>query len=82
MREEQLCDEIHKRVDERLTSNDVRLNGHSIRLDKLEQRGASVDTKIENLCEQIRSLVSTIKWAAMLMISTLLAFFIWYIQHQ
>jgi len=77
---EELCEEKHKNINERLNANDDRLNGHSHRLDKLEQRGASVDTKIEQLCKQIESLISTIKWAGILMITTLLGFFIWYIQ--
>ncbi|MDP4143171.1 MAG: hemolysin XhlA family protein [Bacillota bacterium] len=57
-----LCEKIHERVDERLDNHEKRINGHSDRLDKLEQRGAAVDTKIESLCEQIKNLVNTLKW--------------------
>lgn len=79
MRDE-VCEEIHKRVDERLNQNEKRLDGHSKRIDILEQRGASVDTEMKNLCAQIGSLVATIKWAGILMITTFLGFFIWYVQ--
>lgn len=49
-------------VEHQLSVHDTRINNHSERLDSLEQRGATVDTKIENLCEQIKNLVSTLKW--------------------
>lgn len=57
-----LCEKTHKIIDEKWNNHEDRLNGHSKRLDKLEQRGATVDAKMENLCEQIKNLVSTLKW--------------------
>jgi len=87
MRDE-LCGEIHKQVDERLIQANKRLTEHDIvldqqngRINKLEVRGATIDTKVENLCDDIKTLVSTIRWAGILAITTLLGFFIWYIQH-
>lgn len=76
-----VCLEKHKRVDERLDIHDTRLNNHSERLDKIEQNQSRTDIKIENLCEQIKSLVTTIRWAMGLTVTTLLGFFIWYIQN-
>jgi len=49
-------------IKDKLETHERRLNDHSGRIDKLEQRGAAVDTKIENLCEQIKNLVNTLKW--------------------
>ena len=58
----ELCENQHKDITRQLEIHEKRLNGHSARIDQLEQRGAAVDIKIENLCEQIKNLVSTLKW--------------------
>ena len=57
-----LCGEKHENIKEKIIDNEKRLNNHSHRLDKLEQRAERVDTKIESLCDQIKNLVSTLKW--------------------
>lgn len=75
-----VCTEKHKRIDEKFELHEKRLNNHGNRIDKLEQYQSRTEVKIENLIEQIKSLVTTIKWAMGLTITTLLGFFIWYIQ--
>ncbi len=77
---EETCIEKHRNIEQRLDTQDRRLNNHSERIDELEQHRSRTETKIENLCEQIKSLVTTIKWAMGLTVGTLLSFFIWYIQ--
>ena len=57
-----------------------RLNDHSKRIDTLEQFKSSTEIEIRNLIEQIKSLVSAIKWFMTFGIATLVGFFIWYIQ--
>ena len=57
-----------------------RLNDHSKRIDALEQFKSSTETEIKNLIEQIKNLVSTMKWFMGLIFATLVGFFIWYIQ--
>lgn len=57
-----------------------RLNDHGKRIDALEQFKSSTEIEIRNLIEQIKSLVSTMKWFMGLMFGTLLGFLIWYIQ--
>ncbi len=81
MMKEDICEEKHKSVERRLEVHDLRLNNHSNRIDELEQHRSRTEAKIENLCEQIKSLVTTIKWAMSLTVGTLLSFFIWYIQN-
>ena len=76
-----VCKEKHKRVDEVLGIHDIRLNNHSGRIDNLEKHQSRTEVKMENLIEQIKSLVTTIKWAMGLTITTLLGFFIWYVQN-
>lgn len=75
-----VCEEKHKYINEKLESHDMRLNNHGDRLEKLEQYKSSSEVEIRSLCEQIKSLVSTIKWSMGLLITSLVGFFIWYIQ--
>ena len=39
------------------------LNDHTKRLEYIEQQTCTINTKIENLCDQLDRLVQTIKWA-------------------
>ena len=75
-----IYEEKHKHLSEKLEVHDRRLNNHSERIDKLEQYQSKSEVEIRNLCEQIKSLVSTIKWSMGLLITSLVGFFIWYIQ--
>jgi len=75
-----VCKEKHSRIDEKFITHEKRINNHSERIDQLEQFKSSTQIEIKNLIEQIKSLVSTIKWFMGLTFGTLLGFFIWYIQ--
>lgn len=77
---EEVLEEKFKNIDTKDKVQDERLNNHSGRLDKLEQYRERSDEKIENLCKQIESLVSTIKWAMGTLIVALIGFALWYIQ--
>ncbi len=77
----ELCVQEHKRINNELGRHERRMNNHGERIDKIEQFQSRSETKVENLCEQIRSLVSTIRWALGVVISTLLGFFIWFVQN-
>lgn len=79
---ESLCLERHKSIHEKMEIQDKRLNDHSGRIDKLEQRGAGVDAKIENLCEQIKSLVSIMKWFLGTLAGALVSFFFYAVQNN
>lgn len=73
---EQQINQLNKE-DER---HERRLNDHSKRIDALEQFKSSTEIEIRNLVEQIKNLVSTIKWFMGLTFTVLAGFFIWYIQ--
>lgn len=75
-----VCSEKHKRIDEKFIIQEKRLNNHGDRIDLLEQSRSRTETQIANLCEQIKSLISTIRWFLGLAGATLLGFLIWYIQ--
>jgi len=79
---DEICLEKHKRVDERLDIHETRLNNHSERIDKLEQRGSAVDYQIKNLCEKIDGLITTMKWFIGLMVGSFVAFFFYAVQHN
>lgn len=68
-------------IRDKLETHDTRLNNHSERIDKLEQFRSQSETEIKNLCEQIKSLVATMKWFMGLLVTLLLGFLIWYIQN-
>ncbi len=78
--EKSICEEKHRRIDEKFEVHERRLNNHGERIDALEQFKSSTETEIKNLIEQIKSLVVTMRWFMGLMVGTLLGFFIWYIQ--
>ena len=67
-------------INKQLETHEKRLNNHGDRLDKVERYQSKSEVEIRNLCEQIKSLVSTIKWSMGLLITSLVGFFIWYIQ--
>lgn len=75
-----ICNEKHKRIDERLDVHDVRLNNHGDRIDKLEQYQSKTEAQINNLCEQIKSLVSTMKWFIGLLVGAFISFFFYAVQ--
>ncbi len=76
-----LCKEKHDRINECFDMHNRRLNSHGERIDKLEQFRSGTEVEIRNLIEQIKGLVATIKWGTGIVITSLIGFFIWYIQN-
>lgn len=69
-------------VKDKLETYERRLNNHGERIDKLEQRGARVDEKIDSLCTQLSNLTSTLKWFMGLIVGSFVAFFFYAVQHN
>ncbi len=69
-------------MEDKIETHERRINNHSERLDKLEQRGARVDEKIDSLCNQLSNLTSTLKWFMGLIVGSFAAFFFYAIQHN
>lgn len=87
MTETAVCTERHRRIDERLDTQDKRINNHSDRLDKVEQFQSRTETKIENLCERIDGLISVMndykaifRWLVGTSVGALVSFFFYAIQ--
>ena len=77
-----LCQEKHIQLNERLRQHDQLLKEHDRRIDIMEQDGREYKVQIKNLCEQVKSLVSIMKWFIGIWITSLLGFFFYVIQNQ
>lgn len=69
-------------IKDKLNVHDTRLNDHAKRLDRIEQNQSRVDVKIESLCEQIKQLVSVMKWYIGLTVGAVVSFFFYAIQYH
>jgi chromosome segregation ATPase len=78
---EDICAEKHKRIEEKLGVHDTRLNNHSERIDKLEQYQSRTEAQITSLCEQIKNLVTTMRWFMGLLVGSFVSFFFYAVQH-
>lgn len=70
----------YESIKEQIKRNETRLNNHSERIKQLEYYRTRTEVQVENLIKEIASLVSTMRWTMGLLVTTLVAFFIWYIQ--
>jgi len=61
---------------------DTRVNDHSKRLDKLEQDSVALKTELKNLCENLKSLTTVMKWFIGLIIGSFVGFFFYAIQNN
>jgi chromosome segregation ATPase len=78
--DEKLCDEKHGNIKSMLEDHEKRLNGHSTRLDKIEQNQSEFKIEIKNLCESLKTLTNTLKWFMGIWVTSLLGFFFYAIQ--
>lgn len=69
-------------INHQIEIHEKRLNNHSERIDKIEQSQSRTDAKIENLCDQLKQLVSVLKWYIGLSVGALVSFFFYAIQHN
>lgn len=77
---ENLCVERHKRIDQNFEKIDKTLVTHDKRLDDLEQYKSRTEAQLEALCEQIRNLVSTMRWFMGLLLGGIVGFFFYALQ--
>ena len=57
-----LDEERHRHIKEKLEEYDNTFDEHDSRLKMLEVKGERVDEKLEDLCDRLKSLISTFKW--------------------
>ena len=69
-------------IEHQLKVHDERLNNHANRLDKLEQDSVALKTELKNLCENLKSLTTVMKWFITLLIGSFVGFFFYAIQNN
>ena len=67
-------------IEDKLKTHGKRLDNHGLRLDKLEQDAVEFKTEIKNLCDNLKTFTSVLKWFIGIWVTTLLGFFIYSIE--
>ena len=75
-----LCKEKHERINEKLDTHNSWLKDHERKIDTLTKSDAENGVSIKNLCEQLKDLVTTIKWLIGMLLTSMIGFFIWAVQ--
>lgn len=78
----EVCNEKHKRLDEKLEVHERRLNNHGERLDSIELTSGRLEERLNNLIRQLEQLNKTMKWFIALMVGSFIAFFFYAIQQS
>jgi predicted nuclease with TOPRIM domain len=78
--EKSICDERHKRIDEKLELHERRLNSHSERLDRIELANGRLEERLNSLITQLENLNKTMKWFIGLLVGSFVAFFFYAVQ--
>jgi len=78
---DKLCDERHKRIDEKLELHERRLNNHSERLDRIELANGRLEERLNSLITQLENLNKTMKWFMGLLLGGIVSFFFYAIQN-
>jgi len=68
-------------IKDKIETHERRINKHGEILDRLEQDNASFKTELKNLCDNLKSLTSVMKWFIGIWVTTLLGFFIYSIEN-
>ncbi len=69
------CKETHRRIDEKIETQERRLNKHDERLDLIEKVNSRLEERISNLITQLNSLNITLRWFMGLLIGAFVTFF-------
>lgn len=75
-----VCEERHKRLDEKIAIHEKRLNSHGERLDRIELTSGRLEERLNNLIQQLEQLNKTMKWFIGLLVGNFVAFFFYVIQ--
>ncbi|SHF12048.1 Haemolysin XhlA, partial [Tissierella praeacuta DSM 18095] len=78
--ENKICEERHKRIDEKISVHERRINNHSERLDIIERVNSRLEERLDGLIKQLASLNSTMKWFMGLLLGGIVSFFFYAVQ--
>lgn len=76
----QVCEVMHKRIDEKLEEHGNRLKEHGKRIDVLEQSKARTEESIKNLVKELSGLNVTLRWFIGVMVGSFISFFFYAVQ--
>lgn len=76
-----ICEERHKRLDEKIAIHERRLNNHSERLDRIELANGRLEEKLNSLITQLENLNKTMRWFIGLLVGSFVAFFFYAVQN-
>ena len=80
MSNEKICDERHRRLDEKIAVHERRLNNHSERLDRIELTSGRLEERLSNLIQQLEQLNKTMKWFITVIVGAFISFFFYVVQ--
>jgi len=75
-----VCNEKHKRIDERLDHHDKWLGEHEEKIDRLDRSDAKNTNAIENLCSQLAGQTKAIWGLVSMVAAALISFFFYAVQ--
>ena len=75
-----ICEERHKRLDEKIAIHERRLNNHSERLDRIELASGRLEERLNNLILQLENLNKTMKWFITAIVGAFISFFFYAVQ--
>lgn len=75
-----ICDERHKRIDEKLELHERRLNNHSEKLDRIELISGRLEERLNSLITQLENLNKTMKWFITAIVGAFISFFFYAVQ--
>lgn len=75
-----VCDERHKRIEEKFEVHERRINNHSERLDRIELVNGRMEERLDNLIKQLAQLNSTMKWFITALVGAFISFFFYAVQ--
>ena len=75
-----ICEERHKRLDEKIAIHERRLNNHSERLDRIELASGRLEERLNNLITQLENLNKTMKWFITAIVGAFISFFFYAVQ--
>lgn len=78
--ERAVCDEKHRRIDEKFDTHERRINNHSERIDMIERVNSRLEERLDGLIKQLSTLNSTMKWFMGLLLGGIVSFFFYAIQ--
>ena len=75
-----ICEERHKRLDEKIAIHERRLNNHSERLDRIELTSGRLEERLNSLITQLENLNKTMKWFITVIVGAFISFFFYAVQ--